>query len=88
MSTTVHRYSADDAARRNAENRREASVTIHLTAPTGGRIGPVLDELLPILNEIVGVLATDGVKVELVPVAGYHDTFYGHESILDDDPAT
>jgi hypothetical protein len=85
--TVVQRVDPEAAARVQERRRREATVTITLTAPGPGRIGAVLDELLPVLQEIVGLLAVDGVRGEVAAVQGYHDTFYGLESDQDDGPA-
>lgn len=70
MTADLQQFSPEDSARMTVESSREATVTITLTAPTGGRIGAVLDTLLPVLQEIVGVLAADGVRANVAAVQG------------------
>lgn len=55
---------------------REVVVKVHLRAPTGGRIGPVLDQIRAFAEQA-------GLLVDM-EVPGYHDTFYGLESDQDD----
>lgn len=81
----VERLSPAASARATAESPlcREAVVTVRLSCPTPGRIGPVLDELVPLLQEAVKIMCDGGVEAS-VEVPGYHQTFYGWESDLDD----
>lgn len=62
---------------------RKAEITIRLCAPTPGLLGPALDQLMPLLDEIAGILA-DGAITATVELPGYHETFYGLESDEDD----
>lgn len=81
----VERLSPDASARATAESPlwREAVVTVRLTCPTPGRIGPVLDELVPLLQEAVEIMRDGGVEAA-IEVPGYHRVFYGWEADVDD----
>lgn len=72
----VERLSPAASAKATTESplRREAVVTVRLTGPTPGRIGPVLDELVPLLREAVEIMCEGGVEAA-VEVPGYHQTF-------------
>jgi hypothetical protein len=73
------------AAAKDDPMAREATVSIKFCSPTPGRIGAVLDEVLPLLQEIVRTLADPAVSAEVL-APGWHETFYGLESD-EDDPA-
>lgn len=63
--------------------RREVMVQVHLAAPAPGQLGPMLDELVPLLREAAEVLRRGGVQAE-IDIPGYHQAFYGWESDEDD----
>lgn len=69
--------------RLNSGRRREASVHVNLHAVSPGKIGPVLDLLVPVLQEILGALLVEGVTGE-VEIPDYHQVFYGWEDDQDD----
>lgn len=62
---------------------REATVSIKLCSPTPGRIGAVLDEMLPLLRQITQMLSDPAVGAEIL-APGWHKTFYGYEDDRDD----
>jgi hypothetical protein len=75
--------SSDHVDVRAEEKRRSVTVEVLLTSSTPGRIGRVLDDLVPLLKEAAQALCTGGIETE-IQVPGYHETFYGYEADQDD----
>ena len=69
---------ADQISAEPDEWSRDVTVTITLCAPVPGKIGSVLDQITPLINQ--GMVSGE------MHVPGYHQTFYGWESDQDDPP--